>query len=146
MTDGSNRYQGFGEVNMHKSVLTAALLLGAIALPLAANAQGANSAPGVTTGSTGGRQADIAGRDAGQITGAIHVDQFSRFRRYVFEARIPSYAVSGDIQIGNTLPDAGVTYYDVPLSFGHTSYRFTVVNNRMVLVDPSTLRIVQVIE
>jgi hypothetical protein len=39
-----------------------------------------------------------------------------------------------------------VTYYDVPREYGETHYRYTVVNDRTVLVDPSSHRIVQVIE
>jgi len=34
----------------------------------------------------------------------------------------------------------------VPLEYGETSYRYTVVKNRAVLVDPRTGRIVQVIQ
>ena len=44
------------------------------------------------------------------------------------------------------LSETGVTYYDVPQSFGITPYRYTVVNGRTVLVEPRTRRIVQVIE
>ena len=34
------------------------------------------------------------------------------------------------------LPEAGVTYYDVPQRFGATPYRYTVVNGQTVLVEP----------
>jgi hypothetical protein len=34
----------------------------------------------------------------------------------------------------------------VPREYGVTNYRYTVVNDRPVLVDPSTHRIVQVID
>jgi hypothetical protein len=36
--------------------------------------------------------------------------------------------------------------YEVPREYGVTKYRYTVVNDRTVPVDPSTHRIVQVIE
>jgi hypothetical protein len=39
-----------------------------------------------------------------------------------------------------------VTYYDVPQTFGVTTYRYTVVNGRTVLVEPRSRRIVQVVE
>jgi Protein of unknown function (DUF1236) len=48
--------------------------------------------------------------------------------------------------VGTTLPDMGVTYYDVPQTFGATPYRYTVVNGETVLVEPRSRRIVQVIE
>jgi flavorubredoxin len=35
---------------------------------------------------------------------------------------------------------------EVPKEYGVTKYRYTVVNDRTVLVDPGTHRIVQVIE
>ncbi len=39
-----------------------------------------------------------------------------------------------------------VTYYEVPPEYGRTEKRGTVVNDRTVLVDPRTHRIVQIIE
>jgi hypothetical protein len=39
-----------------------------------------------------------------------------------------------------------VAYYDVPAEYGAKDYRYTVVNKRTVLVDPSSHRVVQVIE
>ena len=39
-----------------------------------------------------------------------------------------------------------MTFYDVPQSYGVTSYRYTVVNGRTVLVEPRTRRIVQIVE
>jgi hypothetical protein len=39
-----------------------------------------------------------------------------------------------------------VEYYEVPAEYGVRNYRYTVVNNRTVLVDPSTRRVVQVVE
>jgi len=130
---------------MSKSALTAALLVGAIGLPLAASAQGVVYGPGATIGSTG-RQADIVDRETGQVIGTINVDQLRGLRTYVVEEHVPSYTVPGEIRVGTTLPDVGVTYYDVPERFGATSYRYTVVNDRTVLVDPLTRRVVQVIE
>lgn len=38
-----------------------------------------------------------------------------------------------------------VTYYTVPKEYGVTTYRYTVVNDTPVLVDPHTHRIVEII-
>jgi len=122
---------------MRNSALFAALFAGAIGLPLAANAQNTTFGPAVTTGSTGG-QADV---DNG-----IAADQRKNFRSYVQEEQTPSYGVPGQIQVGTMLPDIGVTYYDVPERFGATRYRYTVINDRTVLVDPKTRKVVQVVE
>jgi hypothetical protein len=73
-------------------------------------------------------------------------DQVSAFRQYVVRERVPDYTIPDRVVVGLVLPDSGVTYYDVPQSFGATPYRFTVVNSRTVLVEPRTRRIVQVVE
>ena len=54
--------------------------------------------------------------------------------------------VGAAVRVGEDLPSAGVTYYEVPREYGVSRYRYTVVNDRTVLVDPSTHRIVQVID
>lgn len=69
-----------------------------------------------------------------------------RFQRYVVEQRAPSYSYDQSVVVGTTLPATGVTYYAVPAEYGVSNYRYTVVNNQPVLVEPSTRRIVQVIQ
>jgi hypothetical protein len=68
-----------------------------------------------------------------------------RFQRYVVEQRPTSYSYDQPVVVGTTLPATGVTYYPVPAEYGVSAYRYTVVNNRPVLVEPGTRRIVQVI-
>jgi hypothetical protein len=68
------------------------------------------------------------------------------FRRYVVEEGVPSYAIPDRVVLGATLPAAGVVYYDVPERFGPTSYRYTIVNERPVVVEPRSRRIIQVID
>jgi hypothetical protein len=58
---------------------------------------------------------------------------------------VPSYTYPGEVIVGALLPPAGVTYYEVPPQFGATQYRYALVNNHMVLVDPATHRIVQIV-
>jgi hypothetical protein len=48
--------------------------------------------------------------------------------------------------VGAVLPETGVTYYDVPQTFGATPYRYTVVNGQTVLVEPRSRRIVQLVD
>ena len=62
------------------------------------------------------------------------------------EQRRPSYTYRDAVRVGAVLPEAGVTYYDVPPEYGVRNYRYTVVNGRTVLVEPRTRRIMQVIE
>jgi len=78
--------------------------------------------------------------------GGIAVDQRPAFREYVIRERVPNYSIPDRVIVGGVLPETGVTYYDVPQTFGATPFRYTVVNGRTVLVEPRTRRIVQVIE
>ncbi|ETR76637.1 hypothetical protein X566_02555 [Afipia sp. P52-10] len=83
---------------------------------------------------------------SGPVVGVIENEQIPTFRRYVVEERIPSYTVPERVVVGTTLPDTGVVYYDVPQQYGATTYRYTVVNDRTVLVDPRSRRVMQVID
>ena len=76
----------------------------------------------------------------------IAVDRRPAFREYVIRERVPNYSVPERVIVGGVLPETGVTYYDVPQSFGVMPYRYTVVNGQTVLVEPRTRRIVQVVE
>ncbi|WP_291706366.1 DUF1236 domain-containing protein [Bradyrhizobium sp.] len=76
----------------------------------------------------------------------IAVEQRPAFREYVIRERIPNYTMPERVIVGGILPETGVTYYDVPQTFGVTPYRYTVINGETVLVEPRSRRIVQVIE
>jgi hypothetical protein len=60
--------------------------------------------------------------------------------------RAPTYTIPDRVVVGGILPEAGITYYDVPQTYGATPYRYTVVNGRTVLVEPRSRRIVQVVD
>ena len=134
---------------MKTNVLTATALFAALALPTTAFAQGA--ATGAATGAVvggvaGGPVGAVVGAGVGAVAGGIADDSRPRFRSYVTERKVPSYRYEKEVRVGADLPSSGVTYYDVPKEYGVTKYRYTVVNDRTVLVDPGTHRIVQVIE
>ncbi len=134
---------------MKNRILTAGAVFGALMLPVAAYAQ-SGVAAGATTGAVGGALVAgpvgaVVGGVGGAIVGGITDSNQPRFRTYVVEQKRPSYAYSSEVVIGAELPEAGVTYYEVPAEYGVQGYRYTVVNNRTVLVDAKTRRIVQVI-
>ena len=54
--------------------------------------------------------------------------------------------VDGDIVVGRELPASGVDYYEVPAEYKVQKYRYSVINGHTVLVDPSTRRVVEVID
>jgi hypothetical protein len=130
-----------------------AAVVAAVALPVMAQAQGVPG--GVERGSREGERAagpvgavvgGVIGGVVGGVSGVLGVDQRPRFHSYVVEQHRPSYQYREDVRVGAVLPEEGVTYYDVPPEYGAHDYRYTVINNRTVLVDPRTHRIVEVVE
>lgn len=83
---------------------------------------------------------------AGAVVGGLTDADRPRFREYVGREKRPSYAYKEDLRVGVELPSPGVMYYEVPSEYKVTKYRYTVVNNKTVLVDPSTRRVVEVID
>jgi hypothetical protein len=118
-----------------RKILAIAAIAGALGAPIAAQAQGV-----VTTGVARGGPVVVTD-DVG-----IAVDQRPAFREYIVRERVPTYIIPDRVVVGGVLPEAGVTYYDVPQTFGVTPYRYTVVNGQTVLVEPRSRRIVQVVE
>ena len=86
------------------------------------------------------------GAGVGAVAGGIADDTRPRFRSYVVERKVPSYRYEQEVRVGADLPSSGVTYFDVPKEYGVTKHRYIVVNDRTVLVDPGTHRIIQMIE
>jgi hypothetical protein len=123
------------ELTMRNRLFAIAAIAGAIAAPIAAQAQTT-----ITTGVAGGGTVVIGEHEG------IAVDQRPAFREYIVRERVPDYTISERVVVGGVLPESGVTYYDVPQSFGMTPYRYTVVNGRTILVEPRSRRIVQVVD
>ncbi|MGO4665799.1 DUF1236 domain-containing protein [Bosea sp. 2RAB26] len=95
----------------------------------------------------GGPVGAVVGGVGGAVVGAIIGDATTpRFRQYVVEQRVPSYTYAEPVAVGTVLPEQGVVYRQVPAEYNAPNYRYTVINNRAVLVEPQTRRIVQVIE
>lgn len=137
---------------MKIKILTAAAAL-FLVLPIAARAQGVirGADEGAhqgdrAAGPVGAVVGGVAGAVGGGVAGLLGVDQRPRFHEYVVHEHHESYAYGHAVAVGAVLPDSGVTYYEVPSDYGVRDYRYTIVNNQTVLVDPSTHRIVQVVE
>ncbi|MEA2837730.1 MAG: hypothetical protein QOD89_2280 [Bradyrhizobium sp.] len=117
---------------MRNSILAIATIAAALGAPIAAQAQ---NTVGVVRG-----ESVIVDSDG------IAVAQRPAFREYVVRERVPTYTIPDRVIVGGVLPEAGITYYDVPQTYGPTTYRYTVVNGQTVLVEPRTRRVVQVID
>lgn len=136
---------------MRTYILAAGTALALLAAPIAAQAQNTGAAAGATTGAVGGAIVGgpvgaAVGAGVGAIAGGIADTQRPEFRSYVVQRRVPSYKYTEQVRVGAKLPASGVTYYEVPAQYGVKEYRYTVVNDRPVLVDPRSHTIVQVIE
>lgn len=153
---------------MRMKITSAALIIAVAASPLAAQAQipqgtqdGAASGAaqgnaiggplgGLVGGAVGagvGAATGAVGTAGGLVGGVLGVDQRPRFRDYVEQENYPSYSYSRPLRVGAVLPRAGVRYYAVPPQYGSAQrYRYARVNDRTVLVDPRTRRVVDIIE
>ena len=134
---------------MKTRYMLAALAIAA-AVPMNAQAQ-SGAASGAAAGAVGGAVVGgpvgaVVGAGVGAVAGGIADDQRPRFREYVVKEKRPSYTYREQVRVGAELPASGVTYYEVPAEYGVKNYRYTVVNDRTVLVDPSTRKVIQIIE
>lgn len=135
---------------MNMKTLLAATAI-ALSLPVAVQAQGL--VRGAERGAQDGADAagpigaivgGAVGAATGTVGGILGVDDRPRFRQYVTREHRSSYDYDGDVRVGTVLPGT-VTYYDVPAEYNARGARYTIVNDRPVLVDRSH-RIVEVID
>jgi uncharacterized protein YcfJ len=99
----------------------------------------------IVGGPVGAAAGAIGGAAAGALVGGISAENQTEFRTYVREQRVPSVTYQEKVVVGTTLPET-VTVREVPAEYGKTEYRYTVVNDKTVLVEPRTRRIVQIID
>jgi uncharacterized protein YcfJ len=135
---------------MSKKLILAGAILATLA-PAAAFAQSGGAAAGAATGAVGGAVVGgpvgaAVGGVTGAIVGGIADQQQPEFRQYVTTQKVPSYTYREEVRVGAVLPESGVTLHEVPTQYKVKGYRYTVVNNTPVLVEPSSRKIVQVIQ
>lgn len=116
---------------MRKKLVAIAAIAGALGVPVAAQAG--------DFGVVGGAPV-IVDREIG-----IPVERRPAFREYIVRERVPNYVIPGRVYVGAVLPPS-VVYYDVPETFGVVNYRYTVVNDEPVLVEPYSRRVVRVLD
>ncbi|MGO4570921.1 DUF1236 domain-containing protein [Microvirga sp. 2TAF3] len=128
------------------AVLAILAPVGAFAQSNAAGGAAAGAATGAVGGAVvGGPVGAAVGGVTGAIVGGIVGDQQPKFHQYVVTQGVPSYTYQQELRVGTVLPESGVTYYEVPAEYGVRGYRYTVVNNTPVLVEPGTRRVVQIV-
>src|SRR5262245_34598298 len=74
-------------------------------------------------------------------------EQRTTIREYVVRERVPAAAIRGEVRVGGVLP-ADVQLVTVPDTWGPSvrRYRYVHWNDRVVLVEPSSRRVVQIID
>jgi hypothetical protein len=77
----------------------------------------------------------------------ISPDQRTRIKEYVVKEKVKPVTIREQVTVGATLP-ADVTLVTVPQAWGPSvaKYRYVYSNDRVVLVDPSSRKVVQIIE
>ncbi len=127
---------------------------GLFSFPLTVQAQGIpeGAARGARTGGDaagplGAAVGGVVGGVTGGVAGLLGVDQRPRFREYVVREHISSYRLHEPVTAGTVLPPKSVTFYPIPREFGvPPQYRYGMVNDQVILVEPTTRRIVEVID
>jgi Protein of unknown function (DUF1236) len=74
-------------------------------------------------------------------------EQRTTIREYVVRERVPVATIPGEVRVGMALP-AGIELVPVPETWGPSvmRYRYVHWNNRVVLVEPSSRKVIQIID
>jgi hypothetical protein len=143
---------------MFKKIAIIAALTVAPAVAFAQSQPSGGAVGGATSGAAagavggavvGGPVGAVVGGVGGAVVGAIVGDAAEpRFRTYVVEQRVPSYTYAEPVAVGTVLPEQGVVYHRLPAEYEPqgSHYNYTIVNDRPVIVEPQTRRVVQIIE
>ena len=113
--------------------------------PAVAFAQGSTAAGavgGAAVGAVvGGPVGAVVGGVAGASIGAAG-EPPAEVRSYVVRERQPSVRVEREVVVGEPLPE-NVRLYTIP---DNSNYEYTVVNDRRVIVEPRTRKVIQIVE
>jgi hypothetical protein len=84
---------------------------------------------------------------AASATITLAPEQRTRIKTYVTEKKVKPVVIKEQITVGATLP-ADVELVEVPSDWGTelAQYRFVHWDNRVVLVEPASRRVVQIID
>jgi hypothetical protein len=132
----------------------AALATLALGPALAQDGATGGAAAGAATGAVGGAivggpagavVGGAAGALVGGTVGAITDADRTYVRGYVVQNRRPSVKVEGPVVVGATLPQQ-VDVYPVEGNPGLANYRYAWVNDRAVLIDPQSRRVIYIVE
>jgi len=78
--------------------------------------------------------------------GGTMISDEAAFRDYAMAQHMRSYRYSEPVIVGTVLPSRGIMYRQVPAEYGAPGYRYTIINDQPVLVEPRTRRVIEVID
>ena len=130
---------------LHTSLATG--LLGLVLAGCQTGAAGGAAGGAVAGAVVGGPVGAVVGGAAGAALGAaLTPEETTRVQQYVVAQQVPSVRVRDEVRVGYRLPPR-VTVRPLPAELGVSRpFGYTVVNNRPVLVEPSTREIVYIYE
>jgi hypothetical protein len=133
-----------GEMPMRKSLMATGLMIAVMSPTLcfaqASTATGA--AAGAATGAVvGGPVGAVVGGVAGATVG-LAAEPPAEVREYVVRERVPSVSYREEVVVGKPVARS-VQLRSIPK---HKDYQFAVINNKRVIVEPKSRRIIQIIE
>jgi hypothetical protein len=139
---------------MKNTTFLAAAIFTLASLPVSSYAQG--TIRGAEEGAAAGDRAagpvgavvgGAVGAAAGTVGGILGVEERPRFREYVVREHHASFRYGEEVRVGAVLPARGVTLYEVPREYHvRPGYRYAVVNDVPVIVEPRSRRIVEIVE
>ncbi|HSI40424.1 MAG TPA: DUF1236 domain-containing protein [Xanthobacteraceae bacterium] len=129
---------------MKKMLIIGMLAAGSIAISSSAFAQA--QVPGAIGGAAagavvGGPVGAVVGGVAGAVIGAA-ASPPPEVRTYVMQEQVPSVRVEREVIVGYELPGT-VVLHPVPQ---YDAYSYAVVNDRRVIVEPRTRKVIQIVE
>ncbi len=78
-------------------------------------------------------------------TTTITTEQQGKVKAYVMKEKPASVKVTESVAVGSALPSS-VTLRTIPSDVGVTGYDYAVVNDKTVLVEPRSRKVIQIIE
>lgn len=75
------------------------------------------------------------------------VEDRSRFHEFIVKQHHTPFRFKEEVRVGAVLPAAGVEFHAVPAEYHvRSDYRYAVVNDKVVIVEPGSRRILEIVE
>jgi Protein of unknown function (DUF1236) len=93
----------------------------------------------------GGDSNSSADGSASSAVGGLTLEDRSYLRDYNSKRKYPSIKYEDDVSIGRVLPETG-SYYSIEGRESLNGYKYTIINDKTVIIDPNTRRIIEIID